>query len=65
MISESEYPMIVDELRDDSGFVDALERLRFAISIAARATHPDARRRQYAEVANRLHDVYARLGAKR
>ena len=65
MISESEYPMIVDELREDSGFVNALERLRVAIFMATRATHPDARRRQYAEVANRLHDVYARLDANR
>jgi hypothetical protein len=57
--------MLVDELRDDPAFVDALTRLRGALSLALMASHPNDRKAKYAKVAERLIEVYERLDEQR
>jgi hypothetical protein len=65
MISQSEYRMIVNELRDDAIFVNALTALRTALLAALHASHPDQRRDRYADLAKHLANVYGQLEQKR
>ena len=65
MISKGEYQMIVDELRDDAAFVNALTVLRTALLAALHASHPDQRRDRYADLAKHLANVYGQLEQKR
>jgi hypothetical protein len=65
MISDSEYRMIVDELRDDAAFVNALTALRTALTAALNASHPTQRRDRYADLSRHLAQVYAQLNARR
>ena len=65
MISQSEYRLIVDELRDDATFVNALTALRTALLAALHASHPNQRRDRYADLAKHLANVYGQLEQKR
>jgi len=65
MIADSEYRMLVNELREDPTFVNALESLRTALKLALHASHPNKRRDRYAEVARNLASVYSQLEKKR
>lgn len=65
MISDSEYTLIVDELRDDPAFVDLLTTLRGRLSLALSASHPKERKQRYASVADCLRVVFERLEARR
>lgn len=65
MISMDEYGALVEELRDDPTFVDALVRLRGGLYHALAATHPNDRKKHYAILAQLLREVYQRLEAQR
>lgn len=60
-----ECEMLVDELRDDAAFVDALNKLRNALTLALTASHPTDRKTQYGKVAERLVKIIERLEAQR
>lgn len=60
-----ECGVLVDELRDDPAFVDALAALRDAITAAIKATDTRGVAARYADVAGRLVDVVTRLEAQR
>jgi hypothetical protein len=60
-----ECGMLVDELRDDPAFVDALAALRDAITDAITATDRRGVASLYRDVGERLVDVVTRLEAQR
>jgi hypothetical protein len=60
-----ECGMLVDELRDDPAFVDALAGLRDAITAAITPSDNRGVATRYADVAERLVEVVGRLEAQR
>ena len=56
---------LVDELRDDPTFVDALSKLRGALTLALMASHPTDRKTRYSTLAERLVEIIKRLEARR
>ena len=60
-----ECGVLVDELRDDPAFVDALCSLRGRLIEALAASHPKDRKMRYAKVATALQDIFRRLEAQR
>lgn len=65
MSALDECGMLVNELREDAGFVDSLSQLRNAITAALMASHPTDRKATYASVAERLVEVIDRLEMSR